>query len=78
MAADVGETDATRSLLAAVALLSDIPERGLFRGQVGAVVETLDEATVLVEFTDDQGRAYAIAPCPRGALLVLRTMPRAA
>jgi hypothetical protein len=51
---------------------------GLVRGQVGAVVETLDEATMLVEFSDEQGRAYTIEPCPRDVLLVLRTMPRAA
>jgi hypothetical protein len=78
MAADASESGDAPSLLGAVALLSDLPARGLVRGQVGAIVETLDEATVLVEFSDDQGRAYAIAPCPRDALLVLRTMPRAA
>jgi hypothetical protein len=66
------------ALLASVALLRDLPERGLVRGQVGTVVEELDEATALVEFSDDQGRAYAIAPCPRDALLPLRTEPLAA
>ncbi len=78
MAADVEISGEAPSLLGAVALLSDLPARGLVRGQVGAVVETLDDATVLVEFSDDQGRAYAIAPCPREALLVLRTVPKAA
>lgn len=61
-----------------VALLTDLPAQGLSRGQVGTVVEPLDEATVLVEFTDDQGRAYAIAPCPRLELLVLHYVPQAA
>lgn len=61
-----------------VALLADLPAQGLSRGQVGTVVEPLDEATVLVEFTDDQGRAYAIAPCPRLELLVLHYVPQAA
>ncbi len=65
-------------LFAAVALLSDLPARRLVRGQAGAIVETLDEAAVLVEFSDDEGHAYAIAPRPREALLVLRTMPIAA
>ena len=78
MAADIRESGDAPSLLGAVALLSDLPARGLVRGQVGAIVETLDDATVLVEFSDDQGRPYAIAPCPREALLVLRMMPRAA
>jgi hypothetical protein len=69
---------APSSLLNAVALLSDFPEQGLFRGQVGVIVETLDASTAMVEFSDDQGRAYAIAPCSLEALLVLRTMSRAA
>ena len=67
-----------RDLLRAVALLRDLPEHGLVRGQVGTIVEALDDATLLVEFSDDDGRAYAIVPCPRDALLVLRTAPLAA
>ena len=78
MAAEINEEGDAASLLGAVALLSDLPERGLLRGQVGTIVEQLDDATLLVEFSDDHGRAYAIAPCPRDVLLVLRTMPRAA
>ncbi len=61
-----------------VALLSDVPAEKLLRGQVGTVVEALSDGTVLVEFSDDQGRAYAIAPCPRSQLLVLRYLPQAA
>jgi len=78
MADEIKEDGDAASLLGAVALLSDLPERGLLRGQVGAIVEELDDAMVLVEFSDDQGRAYAIAPCPKDVLLVLRSMPRAA
>jgi hypothetical protein len=65
-------------LLDAVALLSDLPSEGLARGQVGTVVETLDGAAVLVEFSDPQGRAYAIVPCPRSELLVLHQAPQTA
>jgi Domain of unknown function (DUF4926) len=66
------------SVLDVVALLADrLPER-LARGQVGTVVELLDDRTALVEFTDNQGRAYAIAPCPRSELLVLHYVPQAA
>jgi hypothetical protein len=65
------------SLLSVVALLADIPAVNLIRGHVGTVVEPLDEKTVLVEFTDDHGRAYAIAPCPRSQLLALRYAPQA-
>jgi hypothetical protein len=66
------------SLLGAVALLTDVPAQQLARGQVGTVVEQLGDDTLLVEFSDDQGRAYAIAPCPRADLLVLRYIPGAA
>ena len=65
------------ALLDAVALLSDRPEPGLARGQVGTVVEILDDKTVLVEFSDDDGRAYAVTPCPPAELLVLHYMPEA-
>jgi hypothetical protein len=67
-----------RDVLSAVALLRDLPQHRLVRGQIGTIVEALDEATTLVEFSDDDGRAYAIVPCPRDALLALRTAPVAA
>jgi hypothetical protein len=66
------------ALLDVVALLHDRPEHGLVRGQVGTIVEELDDATVLVEFSDDEGRTWALAPIPRGCLLVLRYEPLAA
>jgi hypothetical protein len=66
------------SLLDVVALLTDLPENGLARGQVGTVVERLDEQNSLVEFSDDEGKAYAISPCPDSALLVLHYDPQAA
>lgn len=65
-------------LLDVVALLSDIPDEGVGRGQVGTVVELLDEGTALVEFSDDDGRAYSISACPLSQLLVLRYLPEAA
>jgi hypothetical protein len=66
------------TVLDVVALLSDLPSHGLARGQVGTVVESLDEKSVLVEFTDDRGEAYAIVPYPRAELLVLHYVPQAA
>jgi hypothetical protein len=66
------------TLLDVVALLDDLPERSLARGQVGTVVEELDGCTVLVEFSDDDGRSYAMAPVARDRLLVLRYEPQAA
>jgi hypothetical protein len=66
------------AVLDVVALLADVPADALARGQVGTVVELLDNETVLVEFSDDQGRAYAIIPCRRSELLVLHYVPQAA
>ena len=66
------------SLLDVVALLSDLPAQRLARGQVGTIVEQLDENISLVEFSDEQGRAYAVAPCPVTELLTLHYVPEAA
>lgn len=51
-------------LLSEVALLRDVPECGLIRGQVGTVVETLSADAVEVEFSDDEGRTYATTAIP--------------
>jgi hypothetical protein len=59
-----------------VALLGDNGD--LARGQVGTVVEHLDADTALVEFSDGEGRAFAIAPCPLTELIVLHYEPQAA
>lgn len=66
------------SLFDVVALLSDLPAQRLARGQVGTVVEQLGENISLVEFSDEQGRAFAIAPCPRDELLTLHYVPEEA
>jgi hypothetical protein len=73
-----GTKDEGPSLLDAVALLTDLPAHRLARGQVGTIVELLDDGTSLVEFSDEQGRAYAVAPCPRAELLTLHYVPEAA
>jgi hypothetical protein len=46
-------------LLSVVALVEDIPEQGLVRGQVGTVVEDLAPGVYEVEFVDDSGQTYA-------------------
>ena len=70
--------DESPSLLDVVALLTDVPAHRLARGQVGTVVERLGDETLLVEFSDDQGRAYALAPCPQTELLILHYVPEPA
>ena len=61
-----------------VALLVDLPERSLSRGQVGTVIELSDADTTLVEFSDDDGRAYAITPVKSSQVLLLRYEPEVA
>lgn len=71
----MAETRKIPDVLDVVALLADRPGDALARGQVGTVIETFAEDTVLVEFSDDHGKAYAITPCRRDALLVLHYEP---
>jgi Domain of unknown function (DUF4926) len=61
-----------------IALLVEIPEKKLARDQVGTVVEELDADHLLVEFSDDEGRAYAITPVRVSNTLVLHYQPEAA
>ncbi len=46
-------------LLSVVALVEDLPEKRLLRGQVGTIVENLAPDVYEVEFSDDDGRTYA-------------------
>jgi uncharacterized protein DUF4926 len=62
-------------ILDVVALTEDLPERGLYRGQVGTVVEILEPGVFEVEFSDDAGDAYAFVALKTDQLLVLRYEP---
>jgi Domain of unknown function (DUF4926) len=65
-------------LLDVVALTADLPDKGLVRGQVGTVVEILASDAYEVEFSDDQGRAYAQLPLRDRELMVLHYQPHQA
>ena len=56
---------------AVVALLHDIPERGLRRGQVGTVVEPLAPGVFEVEFSDTDGRTFATMALRRDQVMML-------
>ena len=56
---------------AVVALLEDIPERSLRRGQVGTVVEPLAPGVFEVEFSDNEGRSYATLALRADQLIIL-------
>mgnify|MGYP001428779944 CR=1 FL=1 len=62
-------------VLDVVALTEDIPDRGLLRGQVGTVVESLEPGVFEVEFVDNDGRTYAMLPLKSSQLLVLHYQP---
>jgi hypothetical protein len=58
-------------LLDVVALLEDLPAKGLRRGQVGTVVESLAPGVFEVEFSDSKGKTYASVALRSNQLLVL-------
>lgn len=62
-------------LLDVVALTVDFPERNLWRGQVGTVVEALAEDVFEIEFCDEDGRTYATLAARSEQLLVLHYRP---
>ena len=60
-----------------MALTEGVPQRGLSRGQVGTVIESLAPGVFEVEFSDNDGRAYARVALRAEQLMVLhyRTPP---
>ena len=64
-------------LLDTVALLEDLPERKLRRGEVGTIVEMLAPAVYEVEFCDDEGQTYAELALRSEQLVVLHNQGEA-
>ena len=64
----------TTKLLDIVALIVDLPEHNLRRGEIGTVVELLaDGAAFEVEFSDDDGQTYeSIGLCPEQFMVLKR------
>lgn len=58
-----------------VALLEDLPEEGLVRGQVGTVVENWAPGVYEVEFADDNGKTYAMVALKAEQLMRLHHEP---
>ncbi len=46
-------------ILDVIALTGDIPDQNLIKGQVGTIVEQLDENIYEVEFSDNNGKTYS-------------------
>lgn len=62
-------------VLDVVALTEDLPEEGVYRGQVGTVVELLAPNVFEVEFSDNSGRAYAMLTLKAEHLMILHYEP---
>jgi len=58
-------------LLDVVALTEDLPEHKLHRGQINTVIELLAPNVFEVEFSDDQGKTYAMLSLRAEQLIVL-------
>ena len=58
-------------VLDVVAVLEDVPQHGLLRGEVGTVVELWKDGAFEVEFSDTSGKAYAFAALRADQLLKL-------
>ena len=58
-------------LLDVVALVEDLPELSLYRGQVGTIVEEYEPGVFEVEFSDTTGCAYAIETLTEDRLMML-------
>jgi hypothetical protein len=58
-----------------VALVHDLPEEGLVRGQVGTVVENWAPGVYEVEFCDSDGRTYAMVALKAEQLMRLHHEP---
>jgi hypothetical protein len=52
----ISASNTSLKLLDVVALLKAMPKEKLVKGQVGTIVEVLDEGVYEVEFADKQGR----------------------
>lgn len=65
-------------LLEVVALVEDLPKNSLVVGQVGTVVEILDDGVFEVEFCDNDGKAYECLALRAEQLMRLHYSPVAA
>jgi hypothetical protein len=60
---------------AVVALVKDLPEEGLVRGQVGTIVADWAPGVYEVEFCDGNGRTYAMVALSADQLMRLHHEP---
>ncbi len=66
----------TIELLDTVALLEDLPQRNLKKGEVGTVVEILAPDVFEIEFSDDEGQTYAMFALRESQVIALHNKER--
>jgi len=62
-------------LLDVIAITENLPELGLYRGQVGTIVDEYEPGIFEVEFSDVLGKAYAVETLNASQLMVLYHQP---
>jgi hypothetical protein len=62
-------------LLDVVALTVDLPDMGVYSGQVGTIVEYLAPGVYEVESSDNDGQTYAMLPLREDQVLLLKHEP---
>jgi hypothetical protein len=62
-------------LLDVVALVEDLPELNLYRGNVGTIVEEYEPNIFEIEFSDTTGKAYAVETLNASQLMILYHHP---
>jgi hypothetical protein len=63
--------DETIKLLDVVALLKEIPEKKLLRGQIGTIVERYTDAEFEVEFSDNNGKTISMLTLATDDIMLL-------
>jgi hypothetical protein len=58
-----------------VALLENLPELNLYRGQVGTLVEQYEPSVFEVEFISTTGKVYALETLQESQLMLLHHSP---
>jgi hypothetical protein len=62
-------------LLDVVALTENLPDLGLYKGQVGTIIEVYEPTVFEVEFVDLNGKTYAVETLDASQLMQLYYAP---
>ncbi|MFH7241313.1 MAG: DUF4926 domain-containing protein [Spirulina sp.] len=62
-------------LLDVVALTKNLPDLGLYKGQVGTIIEVYEPTVFEVEFVDLKGKTYAVETLEASQLMQLYHVP---